>query len=77
MIQGLRRRVFQILEEPSSAGLGRAVQIFLIVLIWHITGAHLSPEAFPIDTSIFTGKIRKEKLKHEHALEYEDLFGKE
>jgi hypothetical protein len=36
--------------------------------------AHLSPEAFPIDTSIFTGKIRKEKLKHEHALEYEELY---
>lgn len=54
-----------------------ALFAFLIVLIWHITGAHLSPEAFPIDTSIFTGKIRKEKLKHEHALEYEDLFGKE
>jgi formate dehydrogenase subunit gamma len=51
-----------------------ALFAFLIVLIWHMAGAHLSPEAFPIDTSIFTGKIRKEKLKHEHALEYEELF---
>jgi len=54
-----------------------ALFAFLIVLIWHIAGAHLAPEAFPIDTSIFTGKIRKEKLRKEHALEYEDLFGKE
>lgn len=53
-----------------------ALFAFLIVLIWHMAGAHLSPEAFPIDTSIFTGKVRKEKLRHEHALEYEDLFGK-
>jgi formate dehydrogenase subunit gamma len=53
-----------------------ALFAFLIVLIWHMAGAHLSPEAFPIDTSIFTGKIRKDKLRHEHALEYEDLFGK-
>jgi cytochrome b subunit of formate dehydrogenase len=53
-----------------------ALFAFLIVLIWHMAGAHLSPEAFPIDTSIFTGKIRKEKLRHEHALEYEDLFDK-
>ena len=53
-----------------------ALFAFLIVLIWHMAGAHLAPEAFPIDTSIFTGKIRKEKLRHEHALEYEDLFGK-
>ena len=53
-----------------------ALFAFLIVLIWHMAGAHLSPESFPIDTSIFTGKIRKEKLKHEHELEYDDLFGK-
>jgi cytochrome b subunit of formate dehydrogenase len=53
-----------------------ALFAFLIVLIWHMAGAHLSPEAFPLDTSIFTGKIRKEKLKHEHPLEYDDLFPK-
>jgi formate dehydrogenase subunit gamma len=53
-----------------------ALFAFLIVLIWHMAGAHLSPEAFPIDTSIFTGKIRKDKLRHEHELEYDDLFGK-
>jgi cytochrome b subunit of formate dehydrogenase len=53
-----------------------ALFAFLIVLIWHMAGAHLAPEAFPMDTSIFTGKIRKDKLRHEHALEYEDLFGK-
>jgi len=51
-----------------------ALFAFLIVLIWHMAGAHLSPEAFPIDTSIFTGKIRKDKLRHEHPLEYEELF---
>jgi cytochrome b subunit of formate dehydrogenase len=54
-----------------------ALFAFLIVLIWHMAGAHLSPEAFPMDTSIFTGKIRKDKLRHEHPLEYEDLFGKQ
>ncbi len=53
-----------------------ALFAFLIVLIWHMAGAHLTPEAFPMDTSIFTGKVRKDKLRHEHALEYEELFGK-
>jgi len=53
-----------------------ALFAFLIVLVWHLAGAHLAPESFPMDTSIFTGKIRKDKLRHEHALEYEDLFGK-
>jgi cytochrome b subunit of formate dehydrogenase len=51
-----------------------ALFAFLIVLIWHMAGAHLSPESFPMDTSIFTGKIRKDKLKHEHELEYDELF---
>jgi formate dehydrogenase subunit gamma len=51
-----------------------ALFAFLIVLVWHIAGAHLAPESFPIDTSIFTGKIRKDKLRHEHPLEYDDLF---
>lgn len=51
-----------------------ALFAFLIVLIWHLVGAHLAPEAFPLDTSIFTGKIRIDKLKHEHPLEYEELF---
>jgi formate dehydrogenase subunit gamma len=54
-----------------------ALLAFLIVLIWHMAGAHLTPESFPMDTSIFTGKVRKEKLRREHALEYEDLFGKQ
>ena len=46
-----------------------------IVIVWHMTGAQLTPESFPMDTTIFTGKIRKDKLHHEHALEYEELFG--
>jgi len=53
-----------------------AMLAFLIVLIWHMAGAHLTPESFPMDTSIFTGKIRKDKLRREHPLEYDDLFGK-
>ncbi|MDP2053195.1 MAG: cytochrome b/b6 domain-containing protein [Acidobacteriota bacterium] len=51
-----------------------ALFAFLIVLVWHIAGAFLSPEAFPVDASIFTGKIRKDKLRHEHRLEYDELF---
>ena len=52
-----------------------ALLAFLIVLIWHMAGAHLTPESFPMDTSIFTGRIRKEKLRREHALEYEERYG--
>jgi cytochrome b subunit of formate dehydrogenase len=54
-----------------------ALLAFLIVLVWHMAGAHLTPESFPMDTSIFTGRVRKDKLRREHTLEYEDLFGKQ
>jgi len=46
---------------------------FLIVIIWHIYNAHMSPEVFPFDPSIFTGKVRVERLQHEHPLEYARL----
>lgn len=52
-----------------------ALLAMLIILVWHLYGAHLNPEVFPGDSSIFTGKISKERLRHEHALEYEELFG--
>lgn len=52
-----------------------ALLAFLIILVWHMYGAHLNPDVFPFDASIFTGRINKERLRHEHALEYEELFG--
>jgi formate dehydrogenase gamma subunit len=53
-----------------------ALLALLIILVWHMYGAHLNPDVFPFDTSIFSGRISKERLKHEHPLEYEELFEK-
>ncbi len=49
----------------------------LVVLLWHSWGVILRPEVFPLDTSIFTGKITKERLKNDHWLEYERMFPEE
>jgi formate dehydrogenase gamma subunit len=47
---------------------------FLVVITWHIYNAHLAPGIFPFDKTIFDGKISKERLHHEHALEYDRLY---
>lgn len=48
---------------------------FLVVITWHIYNAHLNPDVFPFDSSIFTGKISVERMLKEHPLEYARLMG--
>jgi cytochrome b subunit of formate dehydrogenase len=46
----------------------------LVVILWHTWSVILRPEIFPLDKSIFTGKIDLERLREEHPLEYERIF---
>ncbi|MGD8322279.1 MAG: cytochrome b/b6 domain-containing protein, partial [Gemmatimonadota bacterium] len=46
----------------------------LVIILWHSYGVIFRPEVFPLDTTIFTGKMDVARLKHEHPLEYERLF---
>jgi formate dehydrogenase gamma subunit len=64
---------------PTSKVLhtNEAMLATLVVVVWHMYGSHLSPEVFPADTSIFTGRISRERLKHEHFLEYQRLTADE
>jgi formate dehydrogenase subunit gamma len=50
-----------------------AILAFLAIITWHLYNAHLSSGAFPLDTSIFTGKVSGERMLEEHPLEYQRL----
>ncbi len=53
----------------------------MLALIWifmvHIFFNHFAPGVFPINTSIFTGKVPKERYQKDHKIEYERLTGTE
>ncbi len=45
-----------------------------IVLV-HIFFSHLAPGVFPLDKSMFTGKVSGKRYQREHPVEYEQLMG--
>ena len=56
---------------PASKVLhtNEALVVFLITALWHVYNAVFSPEVFPLNTSIFTGSISRERMIHEHIRE--------
>jgi formate dehydrogenase subunit gamma len=66
----------EIIPAANVAHSSEGLLAFLIVIIWHIYNAHLNPDVFPFDTSIFTGRISEERIEKEHPLEYERLLAK-
>ena len=40
----------------------QALVVVLLVCAWHVYNVTLSPEAFPLDTSIFTGHTRRARV---------------
>lgn len=62
---------------PAAKALhsNEAMLIFLLNAVWHIYNSIFSPEAFPLDTSIFTGYISRERMIREHPLEYARMEG--
>lgn len=66
----------QFIPAAKVAHTYEAMMALLTIIIWHMYGAHLNPDCFPMDTSIFTGKISMARMLHEHALELEQEHGK-
>jgi len=65
----------EVVPAAKVAHSNEALLAFLVIVIWHMYSAHFNPDVFPMDSSIFTGKISLERLEHEHALEHRRLFG--
>ena len=63
----------EIVPASKLAHGNEGLMAFLVVIIWHIYNAHLSPDVFPFDKTIFTGKMSVERMHHEHPLELERI----
>ncbi len=63
----------ELIPAAKLAHGNEALMAFLVVIVWHIYNAHLSPDVFPFDTSIFTGKVSRERMEHEHPLEWAEM----
>ncbi|MGE5173249.1 MAG: formate dehydrogenase subunit gamma [Betaproteobacteria bacterium] len=64
----------EIIPAAKVLHTNEALVVFLIIAIWHIYNAIFSPDVFPLDTSIFTGYISKERMLLEHP---DELAGTE
>ena len=63
-----------VLTASKVAHSYEALLAVLAVTVWHFYHAHLAGESFPMDTSIFSGRISAEKMREHHPLEYEQLM---
>jgi len=65
----------QIIPAAKVAHSNEGLMAFFVITIWHIFNAHLNPDVFPFDASIFTGKVARERYVHEHPLELARIEG--
>ena len=65
----------EIIPAAKALHSNEAMLIFMINAVWHIYNAIFSPEVFPLDTSIFTGYISRERMIREHPLELARMEG--
>jgi cytochrome b subunit of formate dehydrogenase len=65
----------ELVPAAKVAHSNEGLMAFLVVLTWHIYNAHLNPDVFPFDFTIFNGKISRHRMETEHPLELARLTG--
>ncbi len=65
----------EVIPAAKVAHSNEGLMAFLVITIWHIFNAHLNPDVFPFDASMFTGKISRERMLHEHPRELARMEG--
>lgn len=70
-------RVFpgELIPAAKALHSNEAMVIVLLIAVWHIYNSIFSPEVFPLDTSIFTGYISRERMAREHPIELARIEG--
>jgi cytochrome b subunit of formate dehydrogenase len=63
----------QLIPASKVAHGNVAMMALLVIVVWHVYNAHLAPEVFPFDKSMFNGLISRERMEREHPLELERL----
>jgi len=59
----------EIIPAAKVLHTNEALVVFLIIALWHVYNAVFSPEVFPLNMSIFSGSISRERMIHEHIRE--------
>jgi formate dehydrogenase subunit gamma len=66
----------QLIPAARLAHSQEGLMAFLVVIVWHVYNAHLNPDVFPFDRSIFTGRISRHRMLEEHPLELARIEGR-
>lgn len=66
----------EIIPTAKVLHTNQALLIFVIIALWHVYNSIFSPEIFPLDKSIFTGYISRERMVLEHPIELARLENK-
>jgi formate dehydrogenase gamma subunit len=67
----------EVVPAAREAHGGEALLALLTIVFWHLYSVLLSPLTFPGDTSIFTGRISRERMMREHPREYARILAEQ